>query len=181
MKQTSGIDLMSFDPRNITQENATTSFTDDECIIASNVGPRQSALRLQLDWTQFYRKVYLFLEATLSVDGADFQVEGAIEFRRNGQVLARLPASIARDATASALAKSLACISVGASAPVADSLRVCLSKKFTGGYDNVALTPARICVHADEAIIHIERCRVVSGTITGLRFYAAVMSSSNPI
>jgi hypothetical protein len=174
----------ALDPRNLADENqASTSFADDEFILASSLaGSRSNVMEMKLDPTEIYRKVFFFIEAILSTDGADFLVDCSIEFRRNGRTMARLPASIARDATSTLLPKSKPCISVGASTPVADSLRVCLGRKFAGGFDNIVLTPNRICCHADEVQLHIDQCRGSGAvTVTSVRAYLAVMSSNRPI
>jgi len=158
-----------------------TDFIDGEGYISSSPTARVNLVRLPLSAGLIFRKVFFFIEAILSPTTGDFLIAATIEFRKAGLTVSKLPASIAKD-TDTLLDRSVACIAVGAASPVSDAIRVCLSKQFSGGYDNVILTPNRIATYADEVIMSLSELRPASGvTISSIRCYLAVMSSNERI
>jgi len=169
-----------FDQRNIQEAGlgaqVLTEFVEDESVVpASPTGTE--VLKLQISNALAYRRLYYYMEVAILVAAADYLVEGELVFLKSGRPVAILPANIGQDKVGT-LANSKSSIATGATDPGPDAIRVCLSKAFTGGNDNVNLNPTRIFAFADEVVW---RAKGVSSNVTSLRVYVAVLSTNREV
>lgn len=138
------------------------SFASGEYV---SVSPSTNLDLIKLTLPPFIRRrIYLYIEAKLTVTGADYYVLAEIEFRKNGQVRCVLPANIGRDASPDYLKDTLVSCFANPIAGGQNSIQVTFSTAFAGGEGPAALnspgsafiTPFEIDVSADEAILRIK-------------------------
>lgn len=126
-----------------------------------------------------FRNVYLWIEAITAAPGADFQWIGEVEFRRNGQSVQRLPASIMTN-TANTYAKTLLssfCNVVGATQ---NALLVSFGQTaIVGTTLSTNLTPQRLRLECDEILFNsLSAAAAGGGNFSSLRAFLACRSSS---
>lgn len=148
---------------------------------ASSPVVQSRAMVLSINPELHYHRVYFYVEGVLSAD-VDYHIQGELIWLRQGRVVGRMPASIARDNAGTNLLEPVPTCFVATTLITADALKVDLHRKLgTTGKTEVMLVPAHIQCEADEVVWELTKLKAYGGgTVDGVRAYLAIRSHGQP-
>ncbi len=128
------------------------------------------------------RRIYFTVEVKLVSGAADYYVEGEIEFRKAGQPVLTIPASIGRDDNPDYLQQSLPTFFPNPQPAGPNAIGIAFAKAYAGGTTapgSIQLTPYELDVIADEVVYRVHSM-AEKGTATKpkLRIWMGILSLS---
>lgn len=140
------------------------------------------AIQLPINPELKFHRVYFYLEGYLTPGTGDFLFEGELVWYRQGRVVGRMPASIARDNAGTNLKEPVPSCFTSTTLIAADVLKVDLNAKLgTAGKTQAILIPSHIQCEADLVVWELKTIKAWGGeTINGVRAYLAIRSHGQP-
>jgi len=136
---------------------------------------RRDVIKLSVARSLQERRIYLYLEVLLSA-GSAYLLECNVVLKRQGNIIGRIPATIA-DFTNQTPNQSVESYFNSGGSPVGDSMSIRLAQPFTST-KSVVVQPIRVNAEVDEVTLDVVNVIAFGNTVfTGWRAFLACLSA----